>query len=74
MIYMKMSEACQYSGMCKSTLQKYDKLGILVPMRSPTNRRVYTREMIDEFFKMNKYVVAVKVAIAQSKLDEERVK
>ncbi|MGL4997847.1 MAG: MerR family transcriptional regulator [Cetobacterium sp.] len=51
MAFMKTSEAVAYSGLCKSTLHKYDKKGILVPLRTPSNRRAYTKEMIDNFFK-----------------------
>lgn len=47
--YMKLGEAIKYSGLGRTTLHKYDRLGVLVAIRTPTNRRMYTREMIDEF-------------------------
>jgi DNA-binding transcriptional MerR regulator len=52
--YLKLKEAIRYSGMGRSTLHKLDRLGILVPFRSATNRRLYTKEMIDEYIKSKK--------------------
>lgn len=53
-MYLKLKEAIMYSGLSRSTLHKLDREGKLVPFRSPTNRRLYTKEMIDEYIKQKK--------------------
>lgn len=44
MAMYKLDEFAKKIGVDKKTLQNWDRLGILVADRSPTNRRVYTDE------------------------------
>ena len=47
-------EAAKYLGVSKDTLRRWDKSGKLVPKRSPTNRRYYTKEQLDAAIKKPK--------------------
>lgn len=42
------TEAAKLIGVGVKTLQRWDRVGILVPQRSPTNRRLYTPEQLRE--------------------------
>jgi putative resolvase len=43
------TQAAAYLNRSVKTLQRYDREGILVPTRTPTNRRVYPIEQLDAF-------------------------
>lgn len=43
------TQAAAYLSRSVKTLQRYDREGVLVPSRTPTNRRVYTVEQLDTF-------------------------
>ena len=42
------AKAAEYLGLSVKTLQRWDRKGILKPMRTKTNRRVYTKAQLDE--------------------------
>lgn len=44
---LSVSAAAQMLGVSDKTLRRWDASGVLVPVRSPTGRRIYTREAID---------------------------
>ena len=47
---LNVKQAAEYLGRAVKTLQRWDREDILVPSgRTPTNRRVYTREQLDGF-------------------------
>lgn len=46
---MNTSQAAKYLGRGVKTLQRLDRERKLRPSRTPTNRRVYTKEQLDEF-------------------------
>jgi len=47
---LNVKQAAEYLGRAVKTLQRWDRDGILTPSgRTPTNRRVYTREQLDCF-------------------------
>lgn len=47
---MDIKEASKYIGFKTKTLQKWDREGKLIPSgRTPTNRRIYTKEQLDIF-------------------------
>ncbi|MGL5088780.1 MAG: MerR family DNA-binding transcriptional regulator, partial [Fusobacteriaceae bacterium] len=52
--YIKLKEAIKYSMLCRSTLHKYDKQGLLVPLRTPSGHRRYTKKQIDDFLSIYK--------------------
>jgi predicted site-specific integrase-resolvase len=54
MIEMKLKEASLYSGVHPKTLQRLDREGKLKPIRSNTNRRVYTIDSLNSFFGIEK--------------------
>lgn len=41
-------EACKYLGISYQRLQRWDLKGKWVALRSETNRRYYTKEMLEE--------------------------
>ena len=43
------TQAAAYLNRSVKTLQRYDREGLVVPTRTPTNRRVYTIEQLDVF-------------------------
>ncbi len=46
---LNITQAAKLVGVTVKTLQRWDRLGKLIPNRTKTNRRVYTRNQIDEF-------------------------
>ncbi len=46
---MTISEAAKYLRRSPKTLQRWDREGILVAARTPTNRRVYSKQQLDAF-------------------------
>lgn len=52
--FMKLSEAILYTSLSRSTLHRLDRKGVLVPFRTKTNRRMYTKKMLDNFMKWKK--------------------
>lgn len=50
----KIKEAAEYLGVSPETLRRWDKAGILVPMRTPIGgHRIYDQEQLDEFKRKN---------------------
>lgn len=48
-LFIKPSEASKILGVSYETLKNWDKKGILESMRTPTNRRYYTRQQLNKF-------------------------
>ena len=46
--YFTIGEAATYLGVSRDTLRRWDKDGTLVPVRSPKQYRLYTRNQLDE--------------------------
>jgi excisionase family DNA binding protein len=46
--HINITKAAEYLGVSVKTLQRWDRKGILKPMRTKTNRRVYTKAQLDE--------------------------
>ena len=46
---LNITQAAAYLNRSVKTLQRYDREGLVVPTRTPTNRRVYTIEQLDVF-------------------------
>lgn len=42
-------QAAKYIARSVKTLQRLDREGVLVPSRTPTNRRAYTQEQLDAY-------------------------
>ena len=51
---IKIGEAAKILNLCIKTLQRWDKLKILVAYRTPTNRRYYTTEQLENFVNAGK--------------------
>lgn len=49
MSMLKISEAAKILNVHIKTLQRWDRVGILKAKRTPTNRRYYTEQMLEEF-------------------------
>lgn len=45
---MSIGEAAQYLGVSRDTLRRWEKKGKIKALRSPTNRRYYTKKQLDE--------------------------
>ncbi|MBS5331726.1 MAG: helix-turn-helix domain-containing protein [Subdoligranulum variabile] len=48
---MKPSEFASRIGVCLKTVQTWDNRGIFPARRTPTNRRYYTEEDVENYFK-----------------------
>lgn len=46
--FVSIGEAAKYLGVSRDTLRRWEKRGKLTPLRSPTNRRYYTKTQLDE--------------------------
>ena len=46
----KPKEMAELLGVTVRTLQRWDKAGTLIAYRTPTNRRYYTQEQLEEYF------------------------
>lgn len=51
MSQISIGEAAKYLGVSRDTLRRWEKRGKLAPLRSPTNRRYYTKELLDNLLK-----------------------
>jgi len=49
-------EAAKYLGVSRDTLRRWEKRGRLKALRSPTNRRYYTKEQLDRLMSGEKIV------------------
>lgn len=49
----KVSEMAKLLNVSIKTLQRWDKLGILIAKRTPTNRRFYTENQLQVFMNGN---------------------
>jgi len=50
---LKIKEVAKILNVHIKTLQRWDREGILKAKRTPTNRRYYTNEMLEEFLNGN---------------------
>lgn len=46
--FIPIGEAAKYLGISRDTLRRWEKAGKLKAQRSPTNRRYYTKEQLDQ--------------------------
>jgi len=46
--WMAIGEAAKYLGVSRDTLRRWEKKGKIKAIRSPTNRRYYTKKQLDE--------------------------
>ena len=46
----KPKEMAELLGVTVRTLQRWDKSGKLIAYRTPTNRRYYTQDQLEEYF------------------------
>jgi DNA (cytosine-5)-methyltransferase 1 len=46
--WMSIGDAAKYLGLSRDTLRRWEKAGKIKPVRSPTNRRYYTKNILDE--------------------------
>ncbi len=51
MAQISIGEAAKYLGVSRDTLRRWEKRGKLTSLRSPTNRRYYTKEILDNLLK-----------------------
>ena len=49
----KIKEAAEYLGVHPESLRRWEKQGLISPMRTPGGYRIYTQEQLDEFRKRN---------------------
>jgi len=45
--YLRISEAAEFLGVCKATLRHWDNIGKLKANKTPTGRRLYTKEQLE---------------------------
>lgn len=45
---ISIGQAAKYLGISRDTLRRWEKAGKITPVRSPTNRRYYTKKQLDE--------------------------
>ncbi len=68
---LSVSEAAEMLGVSDKTLRRWDSSGLLVPLRTPTGRRIYTREIIEAFQRNGKPSEAVTVnPVRRSSVDQ----
>ena len=46
--YMSISKAAEYLNVAKPTLRNWEAEGLLTPLRTASNQRRYTKEVLDE--------------------------
>lgn len=46
--WMSIGQAAKYLGVSRDTLRRWEKRGKIKAVRSPTNRRYYTKKQLDE--------------------------
>jgi len=46
--WMTIGEAAKYLGVSRDTLRRWEKAGKISAVRSPTNRRFYTKKQLEE--------------------------
>lgn len=50
---IKIGKVAEMLGVTIKTLQNWDKNGLLIAFRTPTNRRYYTKPQLEEFLNGN---------------------
>lgn len=45
--YLGVIEAANYLGVSRNTLRRWEDAGAIMPLRTPTNARRYTKEQLD---------------------------
>lgn len=63
-------QAAKQFGVCVRTLQSWDRLGKLCAKRTPTNRRYYTQDQVDAFFRKKRPVVE-RVVVAYCRVSSQ---
>ena len=58
--YMSISKAAEYLNVAKSTLRNWEAEGLITPLRTASNQRRYTKEMLDEVLQGNMKVAKPK--------------
>jgi putative resolvase len=51
--YMSISKVAEYLNVAKSTLRNWEAEGLITPLRTASNQRRYTKEMLDELLQGN---------------------
>ncbi|MCI1706133.1 MAG: MerR family DNA-binding transcriptional regulator, partial [Lactobacillus delbrueckii] len=51
--YMSISKAAEYLNVAKSALRNWEAEGLITPLRTASNQRRYTKEMLDELLQGN---------------------
>lgn len=46
--WLAIGEASKYLGISRDTLRRWEKRGLIAPRRSPSNRRYYTKEILNQ--------------------------
>ncbi|GHN24856.1 hypothetical protein ME788_08580 [Lactobacillus delbrueckii] len=46
--YISISKAAEYLNVAKSTLRNWEAEGLITPLRTASNQRRYTKEVLDE--------------------------
>lgn len=57
--WMSIGEAAKYLGVSRDTLRRWGKKGKIKAIRSPTNRRYYTKKQLDKLMGASKEVKKV---------------
>jgi excisionase family DNA binding protein len=52
--WMSIGDAAKHLGVSRDTLRRWEKAGKIKPVRSPTNRRYYTKKILDNALKAKK--------------------
>lgn len=52
-VMLKPKQVAERLNVTLKTLQRWDRMGILKAKRTPTNRRYYTEEMLEDFLNGN---------------------
>lgn len=48
---LNIEESSKYLKVSKDTLRRWEKRGYLVPLRTPSNRRIYDKDQLDSILK-----------------------
>lgn len=58
--WISIGEAAKYLGISRDTLRRWEKKGKIKPIRSPTNRRYYTKSQLENLMGGKKEKRAIK--------------
>lgn len=72
---LTIGQACKYVGVSRDTLRRWEKKGKIKPLRSPSNRRYYTKDQLDELLNKKDQSPTPESAKAKvDKIDKESLK